>query len=210
MNRVAKLLCWFLIVEMIVVGFGAISSRWDDILHHPHAISAFGWRIVFALFASPVLAVYGVFRTERRLRRKGIEFSAGQREVTGTWMVASFIMVASMQNWFAAILAKHQMLMLLNTSPQPVAMLVGGALLILFGNASAKFAPPTGPAAPDPGAWIRASLRSGWTAVLSGIAFMAAAFAPMGVRAVVLLVVMAAMIANRGLLRDGPGPRAQA
>ncbi|HEY3949220.1 hypothetical protein [Phenylobacterium sp.] len=212
MNRVAKLVCWLAIVEMIAVGIAAVAARWTDIIHHPQVISLFGWRIVFALAFFPVWAAYGLTRVERRLNPQGMVLSMAHRRMTEVGYAVICPLMAGMDTWFAAIFAKHQML--LNASPQPVGLLVGGALLVVFGNASAKFAPPTGPAAPDPGAWIRASLRNGWATVLSGLAIMAAAFAPSVPRAIVVLTVLPVAVffalEQRRLLRGGPGPRATA
>ncbi len=213
MNRLAKLSCWLMIAEMLAIAVTASAARWPDIAHHHAAISFFGWRIVFALWFFPAWLAGGVVLTERKLQPKGMQLSADHHRIAEMGMVASCLMAAGLQGWFAAIFAFRNPA-LLHISPQAVAMIVGGAFFLVYGNASAKLAPPSGPAAPDSGAWIRANLRNGWAVVLLGLFMMAAAFAPPIVRVAAMLALLPAgavyLISQRRMMRRPPGPAAPA
>ena len=213
MNRIAKLFCWLAAGEMTAVAIAALAARWPDVAHHPETINLLGWRILIVLAVFPALATYGVVRTERRLRPEGMELSMAHRRMTEWGMAVNCVLFAGMHNWFAAIFATRQMLLFNNASPQSVGLLIGGALLVVYGNASAKLAPPKGPAAPDPGAWIRTSLRNGWAVVAVGMIMMIAAFATVGWRIAATVAILPIMLvtvqSQRRLLRGEPGPNAR-
>ena len=211
MNRLAKLTCWLMVAEMLMVAASAVAARWPDIATHREAISFFGWRIVFALWFFPAWLALGLALTERKLRPKGMQLSADHRRIAEVGMVASCLMAAGMQGWFAAIFVFRNPA-LLHISPQAVGMIVAGAFFLVYGNASAKLAPPVGPAAPDPGAWNRANLRNGWVVVLLGGFMIALAFAPPIMRVVAMLALVPASIVyvvfQRRRLRGAAGPPA--
>jgi hypothetical protein len=213
MNRLAKLTCWLMIAEMLVVATCAVAARWPDIAHHREAISFFNWRVLFGLWFLPAVLAYTALRIERRLRPEGMRLSADHHRLTEVGLVAVSLFFGAMQAWLAAIFVFRDPAVL-HIGPQGVGILLLGAFLVIYGNASAKRSPPVGPAAPDPGVWIRASLRSGWTMVLLGICMMAAAFAPGPVRMISVLVVMPVsmlfMYSQRRLMRGGAGPRTPA
>jgi hypothetical protein len=199
MNRLARLCCWLLVVEMSAVAIAALAVRWRDIIHHSAAISLFGWRVAFCVGFFPAWMALGIWMTERSLRPRGMAFSASHHRVKETAAVATGLLMAGMQGWFAAYFAFHGAPMQ-QVSMQQAACFFGGLFFVLYGNASAKIAPPTGPAAPDPGSWIRKSLRNGWATVLAGIALMAIAFAPAVVRSpatLALLPLFAAITISR-------------
>jgi hypothetical protein len=213
MNRLAKLTCWLTIAEMAAVAIAAFAARWPDIVHHHAAISFFGWRLIFALWFFPAWLAAGLALTEHKLRPKGMQLSDDHRRIAEMGMVASCLMGAGMQGWFAAIFAFRNPA-LLHISPQAVGMIVGGAFFLVYGNASAKLGPPIGPAAPDPGAWIRANLRSGWVTVLLGVMMIASAFAPPIARFATMMALVPGSVAyllwQRRVMRRGPPPQAPA
>jgi hypothetical protein len=213
MNRVAKISCWLAVAEMTVVAAIALAVRWPDIVHHRTALSAFEWRKVFALCFFPPWAALAVVTTARKLQPKGMDHSAGYHCLVGIALVMACLFGSGMQAWTAAIFV-FQDPTLLQVSPQGVGMLLAGVFFLVYGNATAKLDPPTGPAAPEPGAWIRGHLRSGWTIVLLGIVMMAGAFAPPVGRVAIGLVAIPVAVANvmmsRRMLRNAGRPRAPA
>jgi len=56
-----------------------------------------------------------------------------------------------------------------------LAAILMGVAMAVRGNFFAKVSPPTGEAAPDPGVWTRASLRTGWGMALLGGGLVACA-----------------------------------
>ena len=200
MNRVAKLICWLVVAVMTAVASAAIALRWPDIAHHRSGISPFGWRLAFALVFYPLWIAGAVVLSERQLRPRGMRFSAGHIRLTETALVAASLLACGLDIWFAAIFAFKDGA-LLQVSPQQVAVLLGGVFFAVLGNASAKSAPPVGPAAPNPGLWIRESLRNGWTVTLSGLVMIATAFAPPPARVVVMLVLMPILLLSAFLRR---------
>ncbi len=143
-----------------------------------------------------------------------MQLLADHRRLVEVGLVVTSLFGAAMQAWYAAIFVFRDPAVL-HIGPQSVGTLLGGAFFVIYGNASAKRSPPVGPAAPDPGVWIRANLRSGWTIVLLGICMMAVAFAAPPVRVTTVLVVMPvsllSMYSQRRLMRGAaPSPGAPA
>jgi hypothetical protein len=213
MTRLAKLTCWFMVAEMLVVATWAVAARWPDLAHHREAISFFNWRVLLVLWFLPAMLAFSAVRIERRLQPEGMQLSADYRRLVEVGLVMISLFGAAMQGWFAAIFIFRDPAVL-HIGPQGVGTLLCGAFLVIYGNASAKRGPPVGPAAPEPGVWTRANLRSGWAMVLLGIFMMGAAFAPGPVRVISVLVVlpisMLFMFSQRRLMRGGAGPRAPA
>jgi hypothetical protein len=212
MNRLAKLCCWLAIAEMAAAAMVAIVVRWPDLAHHREHVSPMGWRLLVTLCIYPFWIGFAVLWAEHRLRLKGVQVSDDHRRLTETGTVAVGVLTAAAQTWLATIFISRDWYVLYG-SPQQIVMLVSGALFMVLGNATAKVSPPKGPAAPDPGVWIRVSLREGWVLVLSGIVMIAAAFAPPHIRAIAMLAIMPGalmtFIARRRMWRRRP-PQAPA
>ncbi|MBS0334928.1 MAG: hypothetical protein JSS35_19320 [Proteobacteria bacterium] len=209
MTRLAKFTCWLIVAAMAAMAAAATVAQWPVLAHHPASLKPIGWRLLFSLWFYPGWIAAAILLSERRLRPKGMELSSDYRRFTQATLVVVALFSAAMQAWFAAMLLFRD-LHVLHASPQGVSMLVGGAIFVIYGNSGAKLAPPTGPAAPEPGRWIRTSLRKGWAQVLMGMVMMAGAFASPTARVAIILaiapVALASSAAWRRMLRSTAGP----
>ncbi|MBS0364039.1 MAG: hypothetical protein JSR98_21915 [Proteobacteria bacterium] len=209
MTRLAKLTCWSIVAAMVAMAAGAMIVQWPVLAHHPAALKSLGWRVFFALWSYPVWIAAAILMSERRLKPKGMEYSPDYRRFSQTAVVVISLFAGVMQAWFAAIFVFRDA-RVLHASPQQVAMLIGGAIFVIYGNSAAKLSPPKGPAAPEPGRWIRTSLRRGWAIVLMGVVMMAGAFAPPLARVALVLAIAPVALANsaawRRMLRSAAGP----
>ena len=204
MIRLARFTCWLAVAVMAALAAAAIVHAWQGLAHHPAAVKPIVWRIVFALLFLPAWLAIGIIWVERLLKPKGMQVSDGYLRLSSVGMAAASVFVMALQGWLGVILVFHNWFVL-QVGPQQATMLIGGAFVVIFGNASAKLAPPTGPTAPEPGRWIRTNLRAGWLMVLSGLSLMAAAFAPplargiasLALSSVAILAAFAQIRANR-------------
>jgi hypothetical protein len=106
-----------------------------------------------------------------------------------------FCLLAALQAWLVNLYIQAVSPPLDRESFARVAFVLMGVAMAVRGNFVAKIGPPTGDGAPDPGAWTRSLLRTGWALTLLGATLvLSGLFLP--VRAMLFIVppVAAALI----------------
>lgn len=210
MNRIVQLALTLLAVEMTAVAVGGVVWGWragliaDGDLRQ-RLTAAF--LLVFPAFAWAVLAW-----APRRLASERPRLSDDHRRHLQAALLFQMIVLAAAQAWIVNVYAGLAPPPLDRETFARLAFVLMGVAMAVRGNFVAKVSPPSGEGAPDPGAWTRLQLRTGWVMTILGAATVACALAlPVRTLVPVALVVGAALaglsLMQRGMARKAESPQ---
>jgi hypothetical protein len=171
-NRIVRLLLFAIVVELVLVGAGAVAWRVQagqlaaDLQRPLRPVVL----LAIPMIAGTVLLLAGrVFASERvRLAEDHARHLQGA-------LVFWFVILAAAQAWGVRLYLNGEPPAPDRASFLRLACVVIGVAMAVRGNFFAKLSPPTGPDAPAPTAWTRTVLRIGWGLTLSGAVLIAAA-----------------------------------
>jgi len=178
MSRRTRLFVWSVIAAMMLLTAGIAVWRADALTNleslSKHArlnltVNTFG--LVFL----PAWLALGALGMNRMLAHPKLRLADDQRRFAERSLVSAAIFTGGVHAWLVAgaIIGEPPGRELGGRLVEAVA----GVFFIVNANFAAKTSPP--PEWPDPGRWIRATLRTGWVGVLAGGVILASAiFAP--------------------------------
>lgn len=197
MNDKTSLIVKAAIIEMTLVALGALLWKWRaggfEPLDAGDARRLVGQAVTLLAYPLWLAAGWGLAR--KRLTSARLKPSAEHLRWFETGLIVAALMLVMIQGWTARNLIMDETL-------GRQAMLRGitifiGVLTAVQGNFIAKVAPPTGPGAPESGAWSRAMLRIGWGMAAVGLAIVACALSlPTRMLLPVMLVAVTALMMN--------------
>lgn len=185
MNRAVNLFLIAVAIETSVVASGvlawAISAGLasDDVVRRPLMLAF--------LFVFPVTTWGALVWAGRQLVSMRPQLAPDHKRHLQGQLCLYFVVLAGMQAWLANLYV--------GASPPPLDRETFARLTFVFmgvsmavrGNFAAKISPPTGEGAPDPGAWTRSVLRTGWVMTLLGTVLVVSGIA-LPVRMMLLVV----------------------
>lgn len=180
MTRTTRLFVWSVIAVMMLATAGVAVWRADAFAnleslseHARRNLTANAFTLVF-LPAWLALCTLGMTRA---LAHPALRLADDQLRFANRSLVSAAVFMAGVHVWVTtgAILGEPPGREFGGRLVEAVA----GVFFIVNANFAAKTSPP--PEWPDPGRWIRATLRTGWVGVLAGGVILASAiFAPVG------------------------------
>lgn len=202
MNRTVRLI---LIACVAVMLASSAAVVWDGV-QHPAPLGRGLLKPWFLLGSAIVLAGLIPFM-QRQLASTSPRYSDDHRRYAQSAALTWYLFLAAWWAWMAldayglappSALDRQTFLRLV--------LIFAGVGMAVRGNFFGKIRPPMGERAPDPGAWTRGALRTGWMLALMGTAIVVAAIAlPMRAMLFVLIPVMVGMIslgvAQRRMMR---------
>lgn len=203
MSRSTQVFVFGLIAAMLLVTLAVTGWRWDTYVEDGAFSKRKLMRYTFALVFMPLWLGLGAVAIKWTLTRPGLRLAEDTRRVAESSLIAATLLMVGVHLWTAAGA-------ILGEPPGGefgvrLVEAVTGIYFIMNANFSAKTSPP--PGWPDPGRWIRATLRTGWVGVAAGVVILASAIAapvePMVwiVGGATLAYVVAAVLNHRGLGR---------
>ena len=173
MSRSTQLIVFGVIAAMALVTLGIIAWNWDA-YGEPGAFSdrkLMGHTLVLVFM--PVWLGLGALSMKWMLTRPTLQLADDSRRAAEVSLVSAALLCAGVHLWGAASAVigeppgREFGVRLLEA--------IAGIYFILNANFSAKTSPPQG--WPDPGGWIRATLRTGWVGVPAGVVILVGAIA---------------------------------
>jgi hypothetical protein len=179
MSRFTRLFVIGAIAVMALVTLAVTAWRWEAYTQGGVFSDRKLMLNTFALVFLPLWLGLGAFATGWMLSRSNaaLPLAPDTRRVGENSLVAAALLTAGVHLWTAAGAV-------LGEPPGRefggrLVVAIAGVFFILNANFVAKTSPP--PAWPDPGRWIRATLRTGWVGVAAGLVILATAImAPLG------------------------------
>jgi hypothetical protein len=177
-SRTLKLVLLAALAEMALVAAVFIAAHWQAISHLSALDALPRRRLTSSLFGTlfdPIWLALGGVAMGRQLAQRGVRLAPEHRRFYEASFVVGAVFLAVIQAWSAfglpAAFVSQQGLV-----PR-LTLVFCGVFAAVYGNFSAKVAPPSGPRAPAPAVWIRGMLRNGWAMVLLGLFEVVAAIA---------------------------------
>ncbi len=173
MNRSTNWIVAAATAEMVLVAIGAVLWRGLIVEHLALAELTGQRKLVGAtviLLLMPLWVALAWFIARRQIASRRMTPSAEHIRLFEISFVVGILMLVVMQGFLARSLvtgdtAGRELL-------QRGSLAFAGVFTLVQGNFMAKVAPPTGPAAPPPHAWMRMRLAVGWASALIGLALL--------------------------------------
>ncbi len=173
MRRSIQLFVFGLVAAMVLVTLAVATWLWDALAQ---AGGVPDRKLVIhslALMFIPLWLGLGALAIKWMLTRPGLQIADDSRRVAENSLVAAALLAVGVHLWTAAAAV-------LGEPPGRefgvrLVEAVTGIYFIINANFAAKTSPPAG--WPDPGRWIRATLRTGWVGVAAGVVILTSAIA---------------------------------
>lgn len=169
MNRAVKLFLIVLAVETSLMATGVLAWAWRAGLAQGEARRPL---MLAFLFVFPVTTWGSIVWATRQLNAVRPELAIDHKRHLQGQLCFYFVVLAAMQAWIANLYVQAVPPPLDRESFARFAFVLMGVAMAVRGNFAAKIGPPRGEGAPDPGAWTRSVLRTGWAMTVLGAALV--------------------------------------